>query len=86
MEEITTKKMRKDLEKIIENNEKEGLIITGDFNDHLRMIDGRPDNENGKMLIEWVEKYGLIILNLDEKCEGKYTRIQKDKKLLWITS
>ena len=74
------KKIRKDLEKIIESNEKEGLILTGDFNGHLRMIDGKPDDVNGKMLIEWVEKYGLIILNLDEKCEGKYTRIQKVKK------
>ena len=74
------KKIRKDMEKIIENNNKEGLILAGDFNGHLRMIDGRDNDDNGKMLMEWVEKYEVILLNLDERCEGKYTRIQKDQK------
>ena len=74
------RKIRKDIEKIIENNEQEGLIILGDFNGHLRMIDGKRDDENGKMILDWGEQYGLITLNLEEKCEGTYTRIAKEQK------
>lgn len=72
--------LRKDIEKIIEKNENEGLIIAGDFNGHLRAIDGRDDDINGRMLMEWVDEQGMIMLNLDEKCEGKYTRIRGDQR------
>ena len=74
------KRIKRDIQRIIENNEQEGLIIAGDFNGHLRMIDGRKDDENGKMIIGWGEEYGLITLNLEEKCEGTYTRIVKEQK------
>ena len=74
------KRIKRDIQRIIENNEQEGLIIAGDFNGHLRMIDGRKDDENGKMIIGWGEEYGLITLNLEEKCEGTYTRIAKEQK------
>ena len=67
------KKIRKDVEKIIEKNEKEGLIILGDFNGHLKMIDGRDDDQNGLMLMDWIEKLNLVMLNLDDRTEGKYT-------------
>ena len=74
------KKLKKDIENKIERNEKEGLIIAGDFNGHLRMIDGRNDDKNGKMITEWVEGYGMILLNLDEKCEGRYTRVRGEQR------
>ena len=45
-------KIRKEIEKIIENNDKEGLIIAGDFNRHLRMIDGRSNDENGYQIMD----------------------------------
>lgn len=74
------KKLRKEIESKIEKNDKEGLIIAGDFNGHLKAIDGREDDVNGRMLIEWVEEQGLIMLNLDDKCEGTYTRIRGAQK------
>ncbi|CAL4079479.1 unnamed protein product, partial [Meganyctiphanes norvegica] len=67
--------IRKEIEEKIRNNKSKGLIILGDFNAHLEMIEPeRKDDFNGKMIIEWVEKYNLILLNTDEKCIGKYTR------------
>ena len=76
---VRNKKLKKIIEKKIEQNEKEGLIIAGDFNGHIRIIDEREDI-NGKMITEWVEGYEMILLNLDEKCEGKYTRIRGEQK------
>ena len=74
------KTLRKDIEQIIESNTKEGLIIAGDFNGHLRMIDGKEDDINGKMLLEWIGNYQLIMLNTEERCEGTFTRVNKDQK------
>ena len=74
------KKLRKDIENIIEKNEKDGLIIAGDFNGHLRMLDGKEDDENGKMLLEWVGNYQLIMLNTDQRCEGRHTRVHRNQK------
>ena len=74
------KKIRRDVETLIENNEKEGLILLGDFNGHIKMIDGRDDDLNGKMLIDFMEKYNLNMLNMDSRCKGKYTWSQRGSK------
>ena len=74
------RKLRSDIERIMENNKMEGLMIMGDFNGHLKMIDGKDDDENGKMILEWIEKYKLIMLNLEDRCEGIYTRIRGEQK------
>ena len=75
-----SRKLRSDIERIMENNKMEGLMIMGDFNGHLKMIDGKDDDENGKMILEWIEKYKLIMLNLEDRCEGIYTRIRGEQK------
>ena len=31
-------------------------------------------NKNGEKLIEWINKYNLVLLNNDIECDGKYTR------------
>ena len=74
------RKLRSDIERIMENNKMEGLMIMGDFNGHLKMIDGKDDDENGKMILEWIEKYKLIMLNLEDRCEGIYTRVRGEQK------
>ena len=74
------KKIKKDIEKMIENNRKEGLLIVGDFNGHLEELDGRKDDLNGKMVMEWIDKFDLTLMNGDEKCEGTITREQGDIK------
>ena len=67
------KEIRVEVEKLIEKNEKEGLIVLGDFNGHIKLLDGRKEDLNGKMLGKWIEKYNMVMLNMDEKCKGVYT-------------
>lgn len=74
------KKLRSDIEKIMERNKMEGIIILGDFNGHLRMLDGKETDQNGKMILEWMEEYKLTLLNIEEKCEGIYTRVRGEQK------
>ena len=74
------KKIRKKLEKIIENNERDGLMIMGDFNGHIKWWDGKEDDKNGGMLLEWIQDYGLIMLNMDDRCIGKYTWSRGENK------
>ena len=35
---------------------------------------------NGKMILEWMEKYRLITLNDDERCKGLYTWNRGEQK------
>ena len=67
-------KIRKEIENKIENNKKEGLMILGDFNAHLEILDGRKEDENGKMINKWLNNYDLVLMNGDIKCKGTYTR------------
>ena len=68
------------IEDKIQNNTKEGLIITGDFNGHIKDIDNRDTDKNGKMILDWIENYDLILLNTDQRCEGVFTRIRNEQK------
>ena len=55
-------------------DEQEGsILITGDFNGHMYIRGRQKVNENGKMILDWMDKYNLILLNEDQKCEGTYT-------------
>ena len=74
-------KMRKEIEGKIEKNESECLLILGDFNGHLRILEeGRRDDINGKMVMKWMENYNLNLMNADEKCEGVYTWSRGNQK------
>ena len=74
------KKIKTDIETIIKNNKKECLMIIGDFNGHLEELDGRKDDVNGKMVMEWINEFDLMLMNGDEKCEGTITREQGEQK------
>ena len=74
------RKIRADIEKAIEENTNEGLMVLGDFNAHLKRLDGRRTDENGRMVLEWIDKLNLILLNGDEKCKGTYTRVVGNTK------
>ena len=74
------KEIRAEVEKLIETNKKEGLIVLGDFNGHLTLLDGRKEDINGKMLGKWIEDYSMVMLNMDEKCKGVYTFSRGDSK------
>lgn len=73
--------IRDEIEKIIENlNEDFPLIVTGDFNGHVGFKGEQKLDENGKMIIEWMEKYKLTMLNDDVKCQGEYTWRRENQK------
>ena len=61
------------METKIENNDKEGLMIVGDFNGHINLLEQRKTDYNGQMVMDWMAEYNLTLLNMDERCEGLYT-------------
>jgi exonuclease III len=50
-----------------------GLIIGGDFNAHTHLFANCNDSR-GRLLLEFAENAGLVILNSTDKCKGRYTR------------
>ena len=66
------KDITQEIEKIIEENS-EPLIITGDFNGHVGFKGPHRLNRNGEIIIHWMDKYGMIMLNDDERCTGEVT-------------
>ena len=58
---------------MIDRNKSEGLIVLGDFNAHLHMLEDRKEDANGDMILQLIEDYDLTLLNADERCEGVYT-------------
>ena len=73
--------IKKEIEEKIENTKDKGLMIIGDFNGHLELLEeNRKTDENGKTILSWMETYNLILLNADEKCKGIYTRTRGTQK------
>ena len=62
---------------IDEIGEEKLLVIMGDFNGHVGFLGPQELNLNGKLLLDFVEKQNLIMLNADDKCEGEITRLQR---------
>ena len=58
----------------------EGYIAVGDFNGHLGYLGYQEENENGKNVNKMIEESGLLLLNVDDKCEGVYTWRRGDSK------
>ena len=78
-------KLRKEIEnhaKVAENKEC-NLMILGDFNGHLGYLGNQEENNNGKITNEMLQKNDLILLNIDENCQGVYTwQRGKDKSVI----
>ena len=55
------------------------MLIAGDFNARLEISGNKVEgvSSNGKQLMEVVEVYDLVVLNMQQDTEGKWTRIQK---------
>lgn len=73
------KEIRREIEKYVEEKVEEPVIIVGDYNGHVGFKGEQKMDNNGKMIIEWMEKYNLIMLN-DVKCEGVYTWTRGDQR------
>ena len=61
----------------------ENPVILGDLNAKIDLIEGAQEaaSPNGRLLLNTIEKYSLIILNFDPKCIGKWTRTIEKKGL-----
>ena len=69
--------IKKEVEKKIKNVNGKGVMIIGDFNGHLEMLEkDRKTDANGKTVLDWMGNNNLTLLNMDEMCEGLYTRVQ----------
>jgi len=55
-------------------------LIIGDFNGHVGFLGEQRQNSNGEMLLNFMEKWNLVMLNADVRCEGKYTRIEGNER------
>ena len=74
-------KIKEELEQKIGNSEDKGLMILGDFNGHLELLEKeRRTDENGRTVLSWLGNYNLTLLNADEKCDGTYTRTRGNQK------
>ena len=65
--------LRREIEERIESNSSKGLVVLGDMNGHLEILEDRREDINGKMIMDWVSMYELKLLNADERCSGRYT-------------
>ena len=61
-----------------ENNE--AILVLGDFNGHIGLLGHQKANQQGKLILKWIEEDGLSLLNMDENCEGVYTWSRGDQK------
>lgn len=68
------RRIKYEIENKIENHDPEwGLMVLGDFNGHLGFLGYQEEDTNGRMVLDWMTNYSLILLNGDEKCEGTNT-------------
>ena len=54
-------------------DEDSDLILLGDFNAHVGIVGPQELNRNGRLLLNLMETYSLILLNNNEKCVGEIT-------------
>ena len=52
----------------------------GDFNGHIGLLGKQKLNRNGKVVLNLMEKYNLILLNMDANCCGETTRSQNNEQ------
>ena len=71
--------LRREIEERIEKNSSRGVVVLGDVNGHLEILEDRREDINGRMIMDWMSVYELKLLNANEKCEGKYTWVRTMK-------
>ena len=47
------------------------VIIVGDFNAHIGIVGNQSVNANGRLILDLLNKFNLVLLNEDEICEGE---------------
>ena len=68
------RKMQREIERHMIIEDEVNLIILGDMNARLTILEPSIETDaNGQMIEEWVGNMDLIHLNRSEKCVGRYT-------------
>ena len=60
--------------------EDKALVVLGDFNGHVGFLGEQELNRNGVLMLDFMQKWNLVMLNVDERCRGKYTRVQGNER------
>jgi exonuclease III len=71
------KKIEAEIQESIEKDER--LMIMGDFNCKIGIDESSNNSEiskGGKFLLQMVRRNDMLVLNMNEKCKGKWTRRQ----------
>ena len=68
------------IDKILNKYEEKPIMLIGDMNAHTNIIVKDKMNKNGEKLVEWLNKYNLLLLNNDINCKGKYTWEARNSK------
>ena len=71
--------IRIEIENILGKRIDEAVLIVGDFNGHIGYLGEQNLDANGKMILDWLEKYKVTLLN-DVKCSGLYTWSRDEQK------
>lgn len=79
---VRNETIKKEVEKIIAKvkEEHEAIMILGDFNEHIGSLGKQREDENGRTVLEWINEYGMILLNLDEGCNGLFTWQRREQR------
>lgn len=72
--------LRKEAEHMIQLMGSQCTLVLGDFNGHVGFKGEQKLDDNGAMIIDWMQKYDLIMLNDDTNCKGVYTWQRNDQK------
>ena len=50
------------------------------FNSHVGFLGRQELNTRGRKMLEFIEKWNLVLLNGDQDCDGEITRIRGEQK------
>ena len=56
------------------------VIVMGDFNAHVGFLGRQDINQNGRMMLDFMDRWNFIMLNADDRCEGVVTRKQRGEE------
>jgi len=72
------RKIYESLDRIMrETTGENARMVLGDFNAHVGFIGEQRLNRNGELILNFMERWNLAMLNADDRCEGKYTRMER---------
>ena len=67
-------------EEIMKEEEKQRTVICGDFNAKIYVNEGEKIKGSGEIMKKFVKENNLEVTNMGDKCQGKWTRTEGEKK------